>query len=102
MLTVFARRGFWQVEIVIALVIATIKASLVILFSCTGNTARGAPNWSSCGFFLAGYHAGSNLADYSTRHAEPSRTQLSNPRLPPDSLLELNRNAPFCLFGFVR
>jgi hypothetical protein len=31
------------------------------------------------GFFWLAIMLGLTLADYSTRHAEPSRTQLSNP-----------------------
>jgi cytochrome c oxidase subunit IV len=64
LLTVFAAtRDFGRWNIVIALVIATIKASLVILF------------------FMHGKYSArrTKLADYSTRHAEPSRTQLGNP-----------------------
>ena len=81
LLTVFAAtRDFGRWNIVIALVIATIKASLVILFFMHGKySARRTKLVIVAGFFWLAIMLGLTLADYSTRHAEPSRTQLSNP-----------------------
>jgi cytochrome c oxidase subunit 4 len=81
LLTVFAAtRDFGRWNIVIALVIATIKASLVILFFMHGKySARRTKLVIVAGFFWLAIMLGLTLADYSTRHAEPSRTQLGNP-----------------------
>jgi cytochrome c oxidase subunit IV len=81
LLTVFAAtRDFARWNIVIALVIATIKASLVILFFMHGKySARRTKLVIVAGFFWLAIMLGLTLADYSTRHAEPSRSQLSNP-----------------------
>ena len=81
LLTVFAAtRDFGRWNIVIALVIATIKASLVILFFMHGKySARRTKLVIIAGFFWLAIMLGLTLADYSTRHAEPSRTQLGNP-----------------------
>ena len=81
LLTVFAAtRDFGRWNIVIALVIATIKASLVILFFMHGKySARRTKLVIVAGFFWLAIMLGLTLADYSTRNAEPSRTELSNP-----------------------
>jgi cytochrome c oxidase subunit 4 len=81
LLTVFAAtKDFGRWNIVIALVIATIKASLVILFFMHGKySARRTKLVIVAGFFWLAIMLGLTLADYSTRHAEPSRSQLSNP-----------------------
>ena len=81
LLTVFAAtRDFGRWNIVIALVIATIKASLVILFFMHGKySARRTKLVIVAGFFWLAIMLVLTLADYSTRHAEPSRTQLGNP-----------------------
>ena len=81
LLTVFAAtRDFGRWNIVIALVIATIKASLVILFFMHGKySARRTKLVIVAGFFWLAIMLGLTLADYSTRHAEPSRTELSSP-----------------------
>jgi cytochrome c oxidase subunit 4 len=81
LLTVWAAgRDYGRMNIVIALVIATIKASLVILFFMHGKySARRTKLVIVAGFFWLAIMLGLTLADYSTRHAEPSRTQLSAP-----------------------
>jgi len=42
-----AKVDLGRLNIVAALGIATIKMTLVILFSCTANTVRDEPSWSS-------------------------------------------------------
>jgi cytochrome c oxidase subunit IV len=81
LLTVFAAlQDFGKMNIVIAMVIATIKASLVILFFMHGKySARRTKLVIVAGFFWLAIMLGLTLADYSTRHAEPSRTQLGGP-----------------------
>ena len=83
LLTVFAAvHDFGQMNVVIALVIATIKASLVILFFMHGKySARRTKLVIVAGFFWLAIMLGLTVADYSTRHAEPSRTQLAAPSL---------------------
>jgi cytochrome c oxidase subunit 4 len=83
LLTVFAAvHDFGQMNVVIALVIATIKASLVILFFMHGKySARRTKLVIVAGFFWLAIMLGLTLADYTTRHAEPSRTQLATPAL---------------------
>src|SRR5260370_28189975 len=78
LLTVFAAtRDFGRWNIVIALVIATIKASLVILFFMHGKySARRTKLVIVAGFFWLAIMLGLTLADYTSRHAEPSRSQL--------------------------
>ena len=77
-LTVFAaHKDFGQMNVVIALVIATIKASLVILFFMHGKySSRRTKLVIVAGFFWLAIMLGLTLQDYSTRHAEPSRTHL--------------------------
>ena len=77
-LTVFAAgRDFGRMNIVIALGIATIKAILVILFFMHGKySSRRTKLVIVSGFFWLAIMLGLTLADYSTRHAEPSRSQL--------------------------
>lgn len=81
LLTVFAAlQDFGQMNIVIALVIATIKATLVILFFMHGKySARRTKLVIVAGFFWLAIMLGLTLADYTTRHPEPSRSQLCNP-----------------------
>jgi len=76
--TVFAaKRDFGPINIVIALGIATIKAALVILFFMHGKySSRRTKLVIISGFFWLAIMLGLTLADYSTRHAEPSRSQL--------------------------
>ena len=76
-LTVFAAtRDFGRMNIVIALGIATIKATLVILFFMHGKySARRTKLVIVSGFFWLAIMLGLTLADYSTRHPEPSRSQ---------------------------
>src|SRR5882757_3215618 len=78
-LTVFAAtKDFARMNIVIALTIATIKATLVILFFMHGKySARRTKLVIVSGFFWLAIMLGLTIADYSTRHAEPSRSQLN-------------------------
>jgi cytochrome c oxidase subunit IV len=77
-LTVYAAgKDFGRMNIVIALGIATIKATLVILFFMHGKySAKRTKLVIISGFFWLAILLGLTLADYSTRHVEPSRTQL--------------------------
>jgi len=69
-----------RLNIVAALGIATIKMTLVILFFMHGKySARRTKLVIVAGFFWLAIMLGLTLADYSTRHAEPSRSQLSQP-----------------------
>jgi cytochrome c oxidase subunit 4 len=78
-LTVFAAgRDFGRMNIVIALGIATIKATLVILFFMHGKySSRRTKLVIVSGFFWLAIMLGLTIADYSTRHEEPSRSQLN-------------------------
>ena len=78
-LTVFAAgRDFGRMNVVIALGIATIKATLVILFFMHGKySSRRTKLVIVSGFFWLAIMLGLTIADYSTRHAEPSRSQLN-------------------------
>ena len=59
-----------------ALGIASIKATLVILFFMHGKySSRRTKLVIVCGFFWLAIMLGLTLADYSSRHAEPSRSQ---------------------------
>jgi cytochrome c oxidase subunit IV len=80
-LTVFAAgKDFGQMNIVIALGIATIKATLVILFFMHGKySSRRTKLVIVSGFFWLAIMLGLTLADYSSRHAEPSRSQFALP-----------------------
>jgi len=80
-LTVFAAgRDFGRMNVVIALGIATIKATLVILFFMHGKySSRRTKLVIVSGFFWLAIMLGLTIADYSTRHAEPSRSQLHKP-----------------------
>jgi cytochrome c oxidase subunit IV len=70
--------GRWN--IVLALTIATIKMSLVILFFMHGKySSRRTQLVIVAGFFWLAIMLGLTLQDYSTRHAEPSRSQISGP-----------------------
>jgi len=77
-LTVFAAgKDFGRMNIVIALGIATIKAALVILFFMHGKySSRRTKLVIVAGFFWLAIMLGLTLADYSSRHAEPSSSQL--------------------------
>jgi cytochrome c oxidase subunit 4 len=81
-LTVYAAlRDFGRLNIVIALGIATIKATLVILFFMHGKySTKRTKLVIISGFFWLAIMLGLTLADYSTRHAEPSRTRFEPPR----------------------
>jgi cytochrome c oxidase subunit 4 len=75
-----AKVDLGRLNIVVALTIATIKMSLVILFFMHGKySSRRTQLVIVAGFFWLAIMLGLTLQDYSTRHAEPSRTQLSNP-----------------------
>ena len=70
--------GRWN--IVLALTIATIKMSLVILFFMHGKySPKRTQLVIVAGFFWLAIMLGLTLQDYSTRHAEPSRSQISDP-----------------------
>jgi cytochrome c oxidase subunit IV len=77
-LTVIAAgKDFGMMNVVIALGIATIKATLVILFFMHGKySPRRTKLVIVSGFFWLAIMLGLTLADYTSRHAEPSRSQL--------------------------
>jgi cytochrome c oxidase subunit 4 len=85
-LTVYAAKlDLGRFNIVLALTIATIKMTLVILFFMHGKySPRRTQLVIVAGFFWLAIMLGLTLQDYSTRHAEPSRSQLDEP---PSSLL---------------
>ena len=73
-----AKVDLGRLNIVVALSIATIKMTLVILFFMHGKySARRTKLVITAGFFWLAIMLGLTLADYSTRHAEPSRSQLN-------------------------
>ena len=75
-----AKVDLGRLNIVAALGIATIKMTLVILFFMHGKySPRRTKLVIAAGFFWLAIMLGLTLADYSTRHAEPSRSQLSQP-----------------------
>jgi cytochrome c oxidase subunit IV len=75
-----AKVDLGRLNIVAALGIATIKMTLVILFFMHGKySARRTKLVIVAGFFWLAIMLGLTLADYSTRHAEPSRSQLNQP-----------------------
>ena len=75
-----AKVDLGRLNIVAALGIATIKMTLVILFFMHGKySPRRTKLVIVAGFFWLAIMLGLTLADYSTRHAEPSRTQLNEP-----------------------
>ena len=75
-----AKVDLGRLNIVVALGIATIKMTLVILFFMHGKySARRTKLVIVAGFFWLAIMLGLTLADYSTRHAEPSRSQLNEP-----------------------
>jgi cytochrome c oxidase subunit 4 len=80
-LTVFAAgKDFGPMNVVIALVIATVKATLVILFFMHGKySSKRTKLVIVAGFFWLAIMLGLTIQDYSTRHAEPSRTELHDP-----------------------
>jgi len=77
--TVYAAKidlGRWN--IVLALTIAVTKMTLVILFFMHGKySARRTKLIIASGFFWLAILLVLTLADYTTRHAEPSRSQLA-------------------------
>ena len=76
-----AKVDLGRLNIVAALGIATIKMTLVILFFMHGKySPRRTKLVIAAGFFWLAIMLGLTLADYSTRHAEPSRSQLNQPR----------------------
>ena len=80
-----AKVDLGRLNIVVALGVASIKMTLVILFFMHGKySARRTKLVIVAGFFWLAIMLGLTLADYSTRHAEPSRSQLNEP---PSSLL---------------
>jgi cytochrome c oxidase subunit 4 len=75
-----AKVDLGRLNIVVALGIAVIKMTLVILFFMHGKySARRTKLVIVAGFFWLAIMLGLTLADYSSRHAEPSRSQLSEP-----------------------
>jgi cytochrome c oxidase subunit 4 len=75
-----AKVDLGRLNIVVALTIATIKMSLVILFFMHGKySSRRTQLVIVAGFFWLAIMLGLTLQDYSTRHAEPSRGQISDP-----------------------
>ena len=75
-----AKVDLGRLNIVVALTIATIKMSLVILFFMHGKySPRRTQLVIVAGFFWLAIMLGLTLQDYSTRHAEPSRSQISDP-----------------------
>jgi cytochrome c oxidase subunit 4 len=75
-----AKVDLGRLNIVAALGIATIKMTLVILFFMHGKySPRRTKLVIVAGFFWLAIMLGLTLADYSTRHAEPSRSQLNGP-----------------------
>jgi cytochrome c oxidase subunit 4 len=79
-----AKVDLGRLNIVAALGIATIKMTLVILFFMHGKySPRRTKLVILAGFFWLAIMLGLTLADYSTRHAEPSRSQLSSPASSP-------------------
>ena len=75
-----AKVDLGRLNIVAALAIATIKMTLVILFFMHGKySPRRTKLVIVAGFFWLAIMLGLTLADYSTRHAEPSRSQLNEP-----------------------
>lgn len=75
-----AKVDLGRLNIVAALGIATIKMTLVILFFMHGKySPRRTKLVIVAGFFWLAIMLGLTLADYSTRHAEPSRTQRNEP-----------------------
>jgi cytochrome c oxidase subunit 4 len=70
--------GRWN--IVLALGIAVTKMTLVVLFFMHGKySPRRTKLVIVSGFFWLAIMLGLTLADYSTRHHEPSRSQLASP-----------------------
>ena len=70
-----AYQNFGPFNIVIALLIATIKMTLVILFFMHGKySPRRTQLVIVSGFFWLAIMLGLTLMDYTTRHPEPSRT----------------------------
>ena len=70
--------GRWN--IVLALAIAVTKMTLVILFFMHGKySPRRTKLIIVSGFFWLAIMLALTLADYTTRHPEPSRSQLSSP-----------------------
>ena len=75
-----AKVDLGRLNIVVALTIATIKMSLVILFFMHGKySPRRTQLVIVAGFFWLAIMLGLTLQDYSTRHAEPSRSQIGDP-----------------------
>jgi cytochrome c oxidase subunit 4 len=75
-----AKVDLGRLNIVVALTIAAIKMSLVILFFMHGKySPRRTQLVIAAGFFWLAIMLGLTLQDYSTRHAEPSRSQISDP-----------------------
>jgi len=75
-----AKVDLGRLNIVAALGIATVKMTLVILFFMHGKySSRRTQLVIVAGFFWLAIMLGLTLQDYSTRHAEPSRSQLNDP-----------------------
>jgi cytochrome c oxidase subunit 4 len=75
-----AKVNLHQWNIVLALAIATTKMSLVILFFMHGKySPKRTQLVIVAGFFWLAIMLGLTLQDYSTRHAEPSRSQIYGP-----------------------
>ena len=73
-----AKIDLGRMNIVLALGIATIKMTLVILFFMHGKySSRRTKLIIASGFFWLAIMLALTLADYTTRHAEPSRSQAA-------------------------
>jgi cytochrome c oxidase subunit 4 len=72
-----AKIDLGRLNIVVALGIATVKMTLVILFFMHGKySSRRTKLIIVSGFFWLAIMLALTLADYTTRHAEPSRSQV--------------------------
>jgi len=77
-----AKINLYQWNIVLALTIAVTKMTLVILFFMHGKYSPGRTKLIiASGFFWLAIMLSLTLADYTTRHPEPSRSQVVFPSL---------------------
>jgi cytochrome c oxidase subunit 4 len=75
-----AKVNLEQWNIVLALTIAVTKMTLVVLFFMHGKySSRRTKLVIVSGFFWLAIMLALTLADYTTRHREPSRTQIDSP-----------------------
>ena len=77
-----AKVDLGRMNIVLALAIAVTKMTLVILFFMHGKySSRRTKLVIISGFFWLAIMLALTLADYTTRHAEPSRSRVDTPTL---------------------